>query len=71
MEKKFKLTVVFGKRAAEYAFEHGIEGAIRKIKNGSLDGEYKVYKLDTKEDVEVVKQALQDSNGWEDVVWGV
>ena len=71
MDKKFKLRVVFGTRAAEYAIDHGIEDTIRKIKNGSLDGEYKVYELDTKRDVEVVKQVILDSNGWEDVVWGL
>ena len=68
MAKKIRLKVVYGIEACEYAEGHNIERTIRKIKDGSINGDHKTYLVDTEEDVKVIKQILADSNGWEDSI---
>ena len=71
-KKKIKLVVVFGTEACNYALNYSIKGAIRKIKNGSIDclsGMYAKYELDTEADVAVLKQALNDAYGWNESYW--
>ena len=61
---KIKVKVIYGDEPFEYAEEHSFLGAERKVTRGELDGEIHVYELDTREDVEVLLQALYDASGW-------
>lgn len=64
-----KLTVIFGKEACAYADGHGIKKAISEIDSGRIYGGYCHYETETEHDMDVVKKALSDSNGWEDFFW--
>lgn len=63
---KFKLTVVFGKEASNYADEHGTAETVRAFDAGEFEcGMYRTYELDTWEDLLVLTQALDDAWGWD------
>jgi len=71
MEKPFKLTVIYGKEPCREMTDYdlSIEEVIGKIKDGTLFGDYKVYELDTEDDVKVVAQVLMDADGWDNSYW--
>lgn len=66
---KYKLIVIFGTAPCNYAEEHGVKEAVEAFKNGkfdSLEGMWRTYELDTKEDAEQLIQALDDAWGWDE-----
>lgn len=67
--KKFKVTVIYGTEASEYADGHTVKGTIRAIKSGKVFGDYKTYEMDTEEDLRTLLYALEDSNGWDTFFW--
>lgn len=66
MEKKYKLKVLYGSEACDYADEHTYAGAVKKVKKGELDGSYCEYKFDTEEDMNTAKEMIADFDGWND-----
>lgn len=68
---KYKLTVLYGEEACDYADEHRgyIQAAIRAIKAGKVFGGHAEYTFDTEEDRETAKLILEDAYGWENNMW--
>lgn len=63
---KYRLTVVFGKEASDYADEHGTKKTVKAIDAGKFEcGMYRTYELDTEADVLQLTQALDDAWGWD------
>lgn len=63
---KFKMKVIYGTNACDYADEFSEKGAIRKVSKGDIEGMVGNYTFDTKKDLETAKQILSDSDGWLD-----
>lgn len=69
-ENKIKFTVIFGTEACRYALEEGLEATINALNSSKLsEGSYHTYYLDTKDDVEEMKRALNDAWGWDASYW--
>ncbi len=68
---KYKLLVLYGQEACDWADEHCsyIKGAIRQIKSGELFGGYQEFLFDTLHDREMAKNILEYSCGWENNIW--
>ena len=64
--KKFKLKVLFGTDACNYAEEFSEKGAIRKIHKGDVYGSVGTYTFDTEEDLKTAMKILEDFDGWMD-----
>ena len=64
--KKFKLKVIFGTDACNYAEEFSERGAIRKIHKREVEGDTGTYTFDTEEDLKTAIRILADSDGWMD-----
>lgn len=66
---KYRLTVVFGKEASNYADEHGTAETVKALDAGMFEcGMHRTYELDTEADVLQLTQALDDAWGW-DASW--
>ena len=59
-----KVKVLYGSEACDYADEHTMKGAIRKVKRGDIDGMYCEYEFDTKHDAVLIYKILEDADGW-------
>lgn len=60
-----KITIIYGSEACNFMIDgHTATGTIRKINNGELEGMSANYELDTKHDLDVLKKALEDFDGW-------
>lgn len=64
-----KLTVIFGSEASAYAMEYSTDKAIAMIDSGKIYGGYCTYETETRHDMDVLKKAISDANGWEDFFW--
>lgn len=68
---KYRLTVIFGTAACDYADEHGTAETVKALESGeleALDGMWRTYELDTEADVQQLINALDDAWGW-DASW--
>lgn len=64
MEQKVILKIIFGESASRYACDYGEKKAIAKLKKGTLEGDYRIYIMDTQRDADLLLQALGDFDGW-------
>lgn len=64
-DKKFTLTVIYGREATRYANECGVKKAKKEIWENRLDGSFAEYEMDSQKDLDVLKQALMDHDGWD------
>lgn len=71
MAKKFKLKVIFGEKASEYAAEHSYSAAKRAISKGTIEGVAEEYEFDTEKDLKTAIQMLEDSDGWMGNHWEI
>ena len=63
---KYRLTVIFGQEACDYADGHGAKKTAKALDAGKFEcGMHRTYELDTWEDVLVLTQALDDAWGWD------
>ena len=64
MEQKVIVKIIFGESASRYASDYGEKKAIAKLKKGTLEGDYRIYIMDTKRDADLLLKALGDFDGW-------
>lgn len=71
MDKPFKLTVIYGPDAVSYARSNGVEATIKELNEGDFDleGDFCRYELDTYDDLETLKNALDTLSGWGEYYW--
>ena len=69
MSKPFKLTVIYGADAVYYARDNGVEATIKTLNEGDLEGDFANYELDTYDDLETLKNALDTLSGWGEYFW--
>ena len=61
---KFRLDCIFGSEACDYADEHGLAAARRKVLSDDLFGAAHQYTFDTEHDRRLAEEILCDYDGW-------
>lgn len=63
-EPPYRLDVIFGNEAVQYAEESGFNGAVNQMGAGVLDGYLHSVRFDTEEDMKKATELLEAANGW-------